>query len=283
MYHQPILSHTRPVVALLTDFGLADGDVGVMKGVIASITPDVHIIDISHEVAPQNIASGAWILATAYRYFPQGTTFVCVVDPGVGSSRNAIAVHAGDKFFVGPDYVYAQQPIHTAVILLNPAYHLPQISSTFHGRDIFAPVAAHLARGVALAELGTQIDPSMLRRIDIEPPSHHGTHINAHIIHVDHFGNLISDIPLSLVPELSSSPIDRGSQSAEQQLQITFPTLGAVVNRHNRFFAESADDGKPFIYADSSGYLGVAVRNGNAASTLDASPGIPITFAKQNV
>lgn len=282
MQHQPTFSSSRPVVALLTDFGLADGDVGVMKGVIASIAPDAHIIDITHEVAPQNIPSGAWILATAYRYFPQSTIFVCVVDPGVGSSRNAIAVHAGDKFFVGPDnglfsYVYAQQTTRAAAILSNPVYHLPQVSSTFHGRDIFAPAGAHLARGVELAELGRQIDPATLQRIDIEPPVYQGTHINAHIIHVDRFGNLISDIPLSLVPELLNS------QSTEQRLQITFPTLGAVVHRHSRFFAESADDGQPFIYADSSGYVAVAVRNGNAAATLGASPGIPITFAKSNV
>jgi S-adenosylmethionine hydrolase len=275
MHQQPALSYVRPIVALLTDFGLGDGDVGVMKGVIASIAPDVHSIDITHEVAPQNIPSGAWILATAYRYFPQRTVFVCVVDPGVGSSRNAIAVHAGDKFFVGPDnglfsYVYAQQTIHAAVILSNSAYHLPQVSSTFHGRDIFAPVGAHLARGVELPELGTPIDPAMLERIDIEPPAYQGARINAHIIHIDRFGNLISNIPLSLVPELFTKE--------EQRVQITFPTLGAVVHRYNRFFAESADDGQPFIYTDSSGYVGVAVRNGHAASTLGASAGIPITF-----
>src|SRR5437773_6327300 len=93
----------RPVVALMTDFGLGDGDVGVMKGVIADIVPNVHIIDITHDVAPQNITSGAWILAVSYRYFPKNTVFVCVVDPGVGSSRHPLAVHAGNWFFVGPD------------------------------------------------------------------------------------------------------------------------------------------------------------------------------------
>ena len=280
MNHAP--SHSHPVVAFMTDFGLADGDVGVMKGVIATIAPDVNIIDITHEVAPQNIPSGAWILATAYRYFPNNTVFVCVVDPGVGSSRNAIAVHAGDWFFVGPDnglfsYVLAERAIHRAVILSNPAYHLVQVSSTFHGRDIFAPAGAYLARGVALTELGTQVDPATLRRIDIGPPSRRGPHIDAHILHVDRFGNLISDIPLSLVPELFSS------QAAEQQAQIIFPTLGAVVNRRSHFFAEGPDDGKPFIYADSSGYVGIAVRNGNAARTLGAGTGIPITYVITNI
>ena len=288
MNHQPPVSLPRPVIALLTDFGLGDGDVGVMKGVIATITPDVHIIDITHEVAPQNIPSGAWILAASYRYFPENTVFVCVVDPGVGSSRNAIAVHAGDRFFVGPDnglfsYVLAQQTIHRTIVLSNPAYHLPQVSSTFHGRDIFAPVGAHLARGVALAELGTAIDPAKLQRIDIEPPSRQGTDIYAYIIHVDRFGNLITNIPLSLVPELSSPSINRGSQSAEQQPHFVFPTLGATVDRYSRFFSDSADDGQPFIYADSSGYVGIAVRNGNAATNLDAGPGTPVTFVASNI
>src|SRR5947209_15114493 len=133
--NQPISSSpiSRPVIALMTDFGLGDGDVGVMKGVIAGITPEVHIIDITHDIAPQNIPSGAWILASAYRYFPAGTAFVCVVDPGVGSVRAAIALHAGDWFFVGPDnglfsYVLSEQPVHGAVTLSNPSYHLSQVS-----------------------------------------------------------------------------------------------------------------------------------------------------------
>jgi S-adenosylmethionine hydrolase len=178
MNHQTTFLQSQPVIALLTDFGQGDGDVGVMKGVIASIAPGAQIIDITHEIAPQNIPSGAWILSTAYRFFPQGTIFVCVVDPGVGSSRNAIAVHTGDKFFVGPDnglfsYVLAQQTFNNAVVLSNPAYHLPQVSSTFHGRDIFAPAGAHLANGVALSELGTAIDSSKLQRINIDSCTYH--------------------------------------------------------------------------------------------------------------
>ncbi|SRR6266446_551047 len=279
--NQPTLSHSRPVVAIMTDFGLGDGDVGVMKGVIATITPDVHIIDITHDVAPQNISSGAWILASAYRYFPENTIFVCVVDPGVGSSRKAIALYAGDWFFVGPDnglfsYVLAEQITHSAVILSNSAYHLPQVSSTFHGRDIFAPASAHLARGIALSELGPRIDPATLVRIDIAPSRRQGTHIDAHIVHIDHFGNLITNIPVTLVPELSSDP------PTEQQMQILFPTLGAVVDRHKRFFAENSDAGQPFIYADSSGYVGIAMRNGNAARSIGAQFGTPITLVIAN-
>jgi S-adenosylmethionine hydrolase len=275
--NQVMSSRSRPIVALMTDFGLGDGYVGVMKGVIAAIASEVHIIDVTHDIPPQNVASGAWTLATSYRYFPRQTVFVCVVDPGVGSSRRAIAIHAGDWFFVGPDnglfsYVLTDQSVHAAVVLSNDQYHLTQVSSTFHGRDIFAPASAHLARGVAMNELGTLIDPATLRRIDITPPVRQGNHIDAHIVHVDHFGNLISNIPLALVPELFS-PLP-----AEQQGKIVFPTLGIVVERRSRFFAEALDDGQPFIYEDSSGYVSIAVRNGNAARTIGGEVGTPITF-----
>src|SRR5215467_10541838 len=277
---QQVSPHFRPAIALLTDFGLADGDVGVMKGVIARITPDVTIIDITHDVDPQNVSSGAWILASAYRYFPKNTVFVCVVDPGVGSLRRAIAVHAGDWFFVGPDnglfsYILAEQGVQAVVSLSNPAYQLPQVSATFHGRDIFAPAGAYLVRGITLFELGPQIDPTELERIDIRPPVLKGTHIDAHIIHIDRFGNIITSIPLTLVPELFSV------QTAGQAMSIRFSSRDIVVDRRRRFFAEGPDDGEPFIYGDSSGYVGIAVRNGNAAKVLGVSFGAPITLFTQ--
>ncbi len=259
------LPASRSVIALLTDFGLGDGDVGVMKGVIAGIALDAHIIDITHDIAPQNIATGAWVLASSYRYFPSGTVFVCVVDPGVGSTRSAIAVHAGAWFFVGPDnglfsYIYAEQSTHEAVILNNPAYHLPQVSSTFHGRDIFAPAGAYLASGVALSELGEQVEPTMLQRLNARPPVRNGSHIEAYVLHIDHFGNLITNIPLTLVPDVFTS----------SRMQLSFPTISRVVEQRRRFFAEG-NDLQPFIYADSSGNVGVAVQNGNAAQTLEVN------------
>ena len=263
----------RPIVAIMTDFGLGESDVGVMKAVIIGITPDAQIIDITHDIPPQNVASGAWVLSYGYRYYPGGTVFVCVVDPGVGSSRNAIAVHAGDWYFVGPDnglfsYIYAEQTIHGAVVLSNSAFHLPQVSSTFHGRDIFAPAGAHLARGVALHELGTSLDQEALQRIDVQPPERHGSHIDAQILYVDTFGNLVTNIPLSIVPDLFSS----------KHVQIVFLTNHVVVERCRRFFAEGPVDNQPFIFGDSSGYVGVAIQNGNAARSLGLGPGAPITF-----
>ena len=267
--------YSRPIIALMTDFGIGDGDVGVMKGVIAGITPDVHIIDITHHVAPQNVSSGAWILAAGYRYFPKNTVFVCVVDPGVGSTRGAIALHAGDWYFVGPDnglfsYIMSEQPIHAAVLLANQSFHLPTVSSTFHGRDIFAPVGAYLARRLTdiFYELGPSVDPAALRRLEVGGAVRDGTTINAHIVHVDNFGNLITSIPLTLVPEFYTV----------SQAQIVFKDHGLTVEKLRQYFAEGPDDGQAFIYADSSGYVGIAVRNGNAAKTLGVGFGAPLVL-----
>src|SRR2546423_8607217 len=236
-------SNSRRVVAVMTGFGLGESDVGVMKAVIVGVAPDVHIIDVTHDVPPQNVPSGAWTLSYGYRYYPKDAVFVCVVDPGVGSTRNAIAVHAGNWYFVGPDnglfsYIYAEQAVHAAVVLTNSAYHLPKVSSTFHGRDIFAPVGAHLARGVPLHELAAAVIQASLQRITLELPHRHGYHIDAHILHTDTFGNLISSIPLSMVPDLFTS----------SHVRMVFPATGGVVDRRRSFFAEGVDDGEPFIF-----------------------------------
>jgi S-adenosylmethionine hydrolase len=266
---------TRPVIALLTDFGVGDGDVGVMKGVIAGITPEAHIIDITHHVEPQNISSGAWILAASYRYFPKNTVFVCVIDPGVGSTRGAIALHAGHWYFVGPDnglfsYVMSEQPIHAAVLLANSSYHLPTVSPTFHGRDIFSPVGAYLARGLTniFFELGPSVNPTALKRLEVGGAVRDGTTVNAHIVHIDNFGNLITSIPLTLVPELYTV----------SRVKIVFKDNGITVEKLRQYFAEGSDDGQAFIYGDSSGYVGIAVRNGNAAKTLGIGFGAPLAL-----
>ena len=266
----------RPVLAFMTDFGLADGDVGVLKGVALGIVPDAQLIDITHTVAPQNVGSGAWILSASYRYFPRGTVFICVVDPGVGSTRKPIAVAAGDWYFVGPDnglfsYVLAEQPVHSVVTLTQSAYHLPQVSSTFHGRDIFTPVAAHIASGVALSELGPSVDPMTLQRLDLELATRQGNTIqDARILHVDHFGNLVTNIPLHLVPDLFNS----------SHVEATLTNQKVGISERRRFFSDSvqSQDRQPFLFGDSSGYVGIAIRNGNAARALHVSYGDTMTF-----
>ncbi len=263
---QPFLSPVRPVVALLTDFGSRDGYVGIMKGVMLGIAPDAHLIDITHDIAPQDIALGAWLLATSYRYFPAGTIFTCVVDPGVGSTRYPIALHAGEQFFVAPDngvlsYVLAQQPLHAAVRLSNAAYHLSTVSATFQGRDIFAPVSAHLAQGVPFSSLGEALEPATLQRLDLKLPIRQEESIAAHIIHIDHFGNLVTSIPLNMVPDLFDL----------LSVRLAFPARHLVISERRRYFAAQPAQGKddePFIYVDSSGYLAVAIRNANAARAL---------------
>jgi S-adenosylmethionine hydrolase len=265
---------SHSVIALMTDFGIGDGDVGVLKGVMLSIAPQVQMVDITHDVAPQHVASGAWILAAAYRYFPKGTVYLCVVDPGVGSKRLPIAVHAGNWFFVGPDnglfsYIYAEQEIYEAVAITDEAYHLSDTSYTFHGRDIFAPIAAHITRGVPLAEMGPTLDPATLTRLDTIAPQRWSGKIPASIVHVDHFGNLITNIPLRMVPDLFSSP----------QVQLTFSAQHFTLTERKRFFSEGdTQSTAPFIFGDSSGYVGVAVRNGSAAQTINAGYGAAITF-----
>jgi len=268
-------SLTRPVLAFITDFGLGEADIGVMKGVIAGITPDIHIIDITHTVPAQDVALGAWILSTSYRYFPTGTVFVCVVDPGVGSNRIPIALNAGGWYFVGPDNglfspILQEETVYGVVELRNPAYHLSQVSSTFHGRDIFSPAGAYLAANAleVFSRLGPALDPARLVTLANLTPVRHGTAIEAYIVQVDSFGNLITSIPLSMVPELFTA----------QHTQITFPQQRVIVNQRRHFFAEGADDGQAFIYGDSSGYIGIAVRNGNASQTLGAGYKAPVTF-----
>jgi len=278
---QQILFPSQPVVAFLTDFGLRDGYVGVLKGVVLGIAPQAQLIDITHDIPPQDIAAGAWVLGTSYRYFPLGTIYICVVDPSVGSARRPIAVRTGDWLFVGPDngllsYVLAEQPIHEAVLLSNPAYHLPQVSATFQGRDLFAPVAAHLARGIALGDFGIPLDPSSLSLLALRRASRQEGRIQGHSVYTDHFGNLITNIPASLVPDLFSCVA----------LQLTFSSQKTIVTERRRFFAEnSAQDelaARPFIYVDSAGYIGVAIQNGSAAATLGVRGGDSITLLITN-
>lgn len=262
---------SSPIIALLTDFGAADGYPGIMKGVILGIAPDTQLVDLTHDIPPQDIATGAWVLQTAWRYFPVGAIFLCVVDPGVGSSRRPIALRLGEHTFVGPDnglfsYLLAgaedQQcasPLR-AVTLDNQRYHLPHASATFHGRDIFAPAAAHLARGASLASLGAPLDPARLVTIAPPRPTWQGETLLAHILHIDHFGNLITDLGPALTDAAFSSPT--------LALQLGARTIAARAHT----FADGPA-GAPFALRDSSGHLAIVVRNGSAATLLNVSRG----------
>ena len=262
-----------PVIALLTDFGLEDGYPGIMKGVMSAIAPASRLVDITHLVPAQDIAAGAWVLHTAWRYFPLGTVFLCVVDPGVGTSRKPIALSVSGRFFVGPDngiftYVLGAatssgEPME-AVALDRAQFFLSPSSATFHGRDLFSPCAAHLAAGVALEDLGTSLDPAALCRLAAPPPSCREGKIYGAVVHCDHFGNVITNLGPQLAEAVLLSP-------------------GSVVTVGNRAISARAatfatgPEREPFLLLDSSGHLAIALRNGSAATWLgDARPGTAV-------
>lgn len=248
------------VITLTTDFGLSDPYVGVMKGVILGIAPDAHIVDISHAVPPQDVVQGSFCLLSAYQYFPAGSIHVVVVDPGVGTSRRALAIRTPTGAFVGPDNglftpLLTEQglcepdgrilPGASAVELHNPDYRLPATSSTFHGRDIFAPAAAHLARGVEILDLGplvTRIQPGRIAEPERGPRG-----ITGEVIHIDHFGNAISNISGTSVP------------------------VGAVIRAAGREIGplSSTYQSSPVVaLTGSTGLVEIAVRNGSAEQQL---------------
>jgi S-adenosylmethionine hydrolase len=248
------------LVALLTDFSQRDSYVGVIKGVVLSLAPRATLVDVSHSVPPQDVLTGAWMLHIAWRYFPEGSIFLCVVDPGVGSERRAVAFQAAGRTFVGPDnglfsYVLAATKPQRAVSLDNPAYQLPHPSSTFHGRDIFAPAAGNLAAGVALSQLGSQIEPSSLVRVPLPKAEWRAGALIAHVMHIDAFGNAILDVDPAQTDEI-----------------LRNSAVEAVVGwrrivQHVRTYAEGPAN-ECALLRDSSGQLAIILRGGSAAQML---------------
>jgi S-adenosylmethionine hydrolase len=245
----------RPILTLTTDFGFSDHFVGTMKGVILGVCPHAQTVDISHEVTPFAIAEGAYLVAQAYRYFPKKTVHVVVVDPGVGSARRAIVVEAAGQFFVAPDngvlsMIYAREK-HKVRVITNQRYFLKPVSQTFHGRDIFAPVAAHLAAGVRAAEMGKPIKDYI--RLDFAKPVRTTERSwSGRILKVDRFGNLITNFHAGEFPGLTNGG------------------FSVVLGSHRvillaRSYAERAP-GELFVIEGSSGYLEISVNQGSAAS-----------------
>ncbi|HKC77555.1 MAG TPA: SAM-dependent chlorinase/fluorinase [Gaiellaceae bacterium] len=257
------------IVTFLTDFGLQDDFVGTCHGVIATIAPDARVIDITHGVRPGHVLQGALVLANTLSYMPAGV-HLAVVDPGVGSGRRALALRddAG-RLHVGPDnglLLPAAERfggVAEAHELANPAYSLQPVSRTFHGRDLFAPAAAHLAAGLPLAELGPPVDPEALVRIEIPEPEVGQNRIRATALVVDRFGN----IALNVRPEhLEHAELGAG-------------TRVELASRGERFYAVSARTfadaprGALILYEDSYGSLALAVSRGNAAQLLRVEEG----------
>ena len=187
------------MITLLTDFGWGDGYIGAMKGVILQINPDCRIIDLAHEIAPHDVMGAAFVLNQTYSYFPQGTIHVVVVDPGVGGARKPLVLETAGYCFVGPDngcftFVLNREEEIQAYELLEERFHLPRVSHTFHGRDIFAPVAAHLSAGIPPAAMGPPIEVTDLTSLPIPDPVSEGEILRGEVIRVDSFGNLVTNI-----------------------------------------------------------------------------------------
>jgi len=258
----------RPIITLTTDFGLEDGYVGTMKGVILGINPEAAIVDLSHQIAPQSVRQAAYVLAAACPHFPPGTIHVVVVDPGVGSERRAIALETPTARFVAPDngvlsYILAElgfsegeaiPPGCRAVHLNNPRYWLVEVSSTFHGRDIFAPVAAHLSRGVPIEELGEPIEEIVVFPIPLPELRADGTLVG-HVIHIDRFGNLITDV-----------------KGRSLHLGSIIEVKGREIQGVSRTYAD-VEEGELLALIGSSGRLELSVREGSAAQKLQAKVG----------
>jgi S-adenosylmethionine hydrolase len=250
----------KAILTLTTDFGVADHFVGVMKGVILSICPQAQIVDISHGVAPFAIAEGAYLIAQAYPYFSKNTVHVVVVDPGVGSARRPIVVEAAGQYFVAPDngvleMIYAREK-HQVRAITDSRIFLQPVSQTFHGRDIFAPAAAHLAAGTPPAKMGKRII-DYARKPFTTPRSAGRNRWCGCVLHIDRFGNLVTNLQASDFPNLKRFVIE---------------VSGKRVTTRARTYAEGRP-GELLVITGSTGYLEISVNQGSAAKLVGCQPG----------
>lgn len=248
------------VVTLTTDFGTVDGYVGEMKGVLASRAPSAHLVDVTHEIPRGDVAAGGWVLERIWTRFPEGTVHCAVVDPGVGGARRAVVVRVADRWFVGPDngllsrVLLGREP-QEALVLDPERVGLRPLSDTFHGRDLFAPGAAHLAAGGDPSEVGPSLGPAGLVRLEEPPPERKGKRLEGRIVHVDRFGNLVTDVPSGWLPE---TPVARVG--------------GREIRGLSRSFAER-EPGEALLTRGSGGTLEISVRDGSAAGSLGVGRG----------
>jgi len=255
------------IVTLTTDFGLSDHYVGVMKAVILGICPAAQIVDISHEIAPFEIGEGAYLIAQSWRYFPKKTVHVVVVDPGVGTSRRPILVEVGGHYFLAPDngvlsMVYLQETCKVRHVT-SEKYFLHPVSRTFHGRDVFAPVAGHLAAGVTPARMGKLVQDYL--KPDFDRPHRAGKRTwIARILKIDRFGNIITNIHVKDFGDLATRNFSLSLGPRE-------------VNVFARNYSETAP-GELFLILGSSGYYEVSLSQGNAAKSVKCETGAAIEF-----
>jgi hypothetical protein len=262
---------SSPVITLLTDFGLQDGYVACMKGVILEICPDAKLVDISHLIDPFNVRSAAFVLCSSYVYFPRGTIHLAVVDPGVGTERGAIAIRTAQGFFVGPDnglfsLMLQKETFPEARRIDNGQFGRSPLSSTFHGRDLFAPVAAHIARGVPFEILGPPCDPAF---VEWGEPVIGDGEVKGEVIHIDRFGNAIINVMGVTLETLG--PFGKWTISAGKT------EIDSIEQTYGRVRA-----GEALALTGSSGFIEIAVNRGNAALELGLAQGTKVTFRLSN-
>jgi S-adenosylmethionine hydrolase len=251
------------IVTLITDFGTSDGYVGEVKGVVLSAVPEATLVDVAHDIPPGDVEGAAWILSRVWHRYPAGTVHLVVVDPGVGGPRRAMAIESDGRWFVGPDNGAISRALGEngpdAAWALDPGRcALDSLSSTFHGRDLFAPVAARIIGGESPASFGDPIEVESLRLLDLGCPSRSRDCVRGRVAHVDRFGNLVTDIPGAWV-----------SPSALTE-------LGGVEVSGVRLSYASVDPGQLVAVIGSAGTLEISVREGSAAERLSVRRGEPV-------
>ena len=275
-----------PIITLTTDFGTSDAFVGVMKGVILGIAPDARIVDLTHEVPPQDVLAGAYLLRGAAPYFPRGTIHVAVVDPGVGTKRRALVVATRDAFVVAPDNGLATLVAPRAAVrgiwdVSRSRARLPVVSRTFHGRDVFAPVAATLARGAAPDELGTRL--RTMQRLTLPRVRREARRTVGEIVWVDRFGNCISniradDLPRTVRADAHARRTSSAAHASRRNARGAFRgrRLSVTIDGHALPLLDSYADvpaGKPVALVNSNDLVEMAVNRGSAASVLGIGRG----------
>ena len=252
------------IITLLTDFGLNDNFVGVVKGVILGINPKVNIVDISHGIKPRDILQAAFLLKSSYHYFPRQTIHLVIIDPGVGSERKSIVVKTKDYYFIGPDNgvlslaLKKEIKIIDIISISNKRFFLKPISSTFHGRDIFAPVAAYLSCGRNITDFG--VPQKSFRHLDFPQPKTKGRALQGQIIYIDHFGNLITNIQETIFRKFVK----------ERQARISLG--GQIIDKVSRSYLE-VEKNKPLAIFGSFGTLEISLSCGSARDYLRAREG----------
>lgn len=262
----------RSLITLLTDFGGRDYFVASMKGVILNINPQANVIDLSHEVAPHDIAGAAYLLKSCYRFFPDGTVHVAVVDPGVGSSRRPLLISTARYFFIGPDnglftYVCEEESGVEVRHIENRHYRLDSEGATFDGRDLFSPAAAWLTKGQAVGSFGPLV--KNYERLPVVAPGWDNHVMAGHIVYIDRFGNLISNLTRFELTEVRSV-----TKRSAPYIRVAAHTIEGLVNSYS-----DGAPGVPEALINSNGQLEVFVREGNAAQALGVARGARIELA----